>query len=225
MGGFDASIRSSSTDLKTSGKGKLSKRDGDQEGFPVFPLEWRSPEGEIASGYREWGYFPEALINLLAFLGWNPGTEQEIFSLEELTTSFSLERVNKSGARFDPEKAKWFNQQYLQQRSDSELAKQFIEQELRKRGVEASLDHVVKIIGQVKERAVFISDFWEQSAFYFTAPDQYDENAIKKCWKEETPGILKSCLELLKNTEPFSSGIIESELKHYIETMRWDSGK
>jgi glutamyl-tRNA synthetase len=210
--------------LKPSGKGKLSKRDGDNDGFPVFPLEWKSTEGIISSGYRESGYYPEALINLLAMLGWNPGTEQEIFSLEELSNLFTLERVNKSGARFDPEKAKWFNQQYLQQKPDSELAEQF-SRILRQKGIEVKPDFIIKIISQVKERAVFIDDFWEESSFYFMAPFEYDNNAIKKFWKEETPAILAECLNILREVEPFIAPGIEEKLKEYIESNALGFGK
>lgn len=210
--------------LKPSGKGKLSKRDGDKDGFPVFPLEWKSPEGEISSGYRESGYFPDALVNLLALLGWNPGTEQEIFSLEELTKSFSLERVNKSGARFDPEKAKWFNQHYLQQKSDTELAILF-DKILQQKGIKTEMPFIVKLVSQIKERAVFVSDFWEQSSFYFIAPQSYDENAIKKFWKQETPEIITKCLEILRNIELFSANSAEENLKKYIETNELGFGK
>jgi glutamyl-tRNA synthetase len=210
--------------LKPSGKGKLSKRDGDKDGFPVFPLEWKSPEGEISSGYRESGYFPEALVNLLAFLGWNPGTEQEIFSLDELVKSFSLERVNKSGARFDPEKAKWFNQQYLQKTPDSLLAEKF-QQIILKKGIKAELPFVIKLIGQIKERAVFINDFWEQSSFYFVAPDSYDENAVKKFWKEDTPAIISDCLRILRDVNPFTAAKAEESLKNYIDANGLGFGK
>ena len=152
--------------LKPTGKGKLSKRDGDKAGFPVFPLEWKSPEGEVASGYRESGYVSEAVVNLLALLGWNPGTEQEIFSTEELVSAFSIERVNKSGARFDPEKAKWFNHQYLINTSNEKLAESF-KKELDAKGVIADSELIVKVVGLVKERINFVSDLWEQSSFFF----------------------------------------------------------
>ncbi|MCA1745262.1 MAG: glutamate--tRNA ligase [Bacteroidales bacterium] len=176
--------------LKPSGKGKLSKRDGDKEGFPVFPLAYTSPAGEVASGYRESGYFPEAVINLLAFLGWNPGTEQELFSLEELTEAFSLERVNKAGARFDPEKAKWFNHQYLIQKSDADLAADFMPF-LKHKGATADARQVEVIVGLVKERVNFVNELWDQTFFFFEAPAGYDEKVAKKRWKGEVPAFMK----------------------------------
>ena len=175
--------------LKPSGKGKLSKRDGDKEGFPVFPLEYTSPAGEVSSGYRESGYFPEAVNNLLALLGWNPGTEQEIFSMAELAESFSLDRVNKAGARFDPDKARWFNQQYLQQKSDSELAALFIPF-LKQKGVEADRAYVERVVALVKERVHFVAELWEHSFFFFTAPQEYDAKVVQKRWKGEVPGLI-----------------------------------
>lgn len=210
--------------LKPSGKGKLSKRDGDKEGFPVFPLEWNSPVGEVASGYRESGYFPEAVNNLLALLGWNPGTEQEFFSLEELVKSFSIERVNKSGARFDPEKAKWFNQHYLKEKSDAELAELFIPI-LTEKGFSAEKSLIEKVVGMVKERAVFVGDFWEQSSYFFAAPEEYDAKTKKKFWKEQTPEIVQSCLDILKAIEPFSSSVAEEYIKGYIEGSELGFGK
>ncbi|MBN2486498.1 MAG: glutamate--tRNA ligase [Bacteroidales bacterium] len=210
--------------LKPSGKGKLSKRDGDKDGFPVFPLEWKSPDGEISSGYREWGYFAGALVNFLALLGWNPGTEQEIFTINELVESFSIERVNKSGARFDPEKAKWFNQQYLKKTSDGELTKLY-QTVLKSKSVHAGDEFVEKVVSQIKERAVFVSDFWEQSSFFFIAPDRYDENTVRKFWKEETPQLIGQCLDILKNVEPFSAVAAEGAIKEYIEKNQLGFGK
>jgi glutamyl-tRNA synthetase len=210
--------------LKPSGKGKLSKRDGDKDGFPVFPLEWNSPEGEIASGYRESGYFPEAVLNLLALLGWNPGTEQEIFSLDELCSIFSLERVNKSGARFDPDKAKWFNQQYLHKKSDEELAAAF-KKTLTLKGISVNPEKLVKIVGMVKERAVFVNDLWEQSSYFFDAPTEYDEKAVAKFWKEDTAAIVRDCLEILVQTEPFTSVPAEEAIKKYVESHQLGFGK
>ncbi|MCD4731614.1 MAG: glutamate--tRNA ligase, partial [Bacteroidales bacterium] len=172
--------------LKPDGKGKLSKRDGDRLGFPVFPLEWKNPQtGEISSGYRESGYFPEAFINILAFLGWNPGTEQEIFSMAELIQTFSLERVGKAGSRFDPEKARWYNHQYLINRSNDELA-QLYQPILKEKGFSANDDFVAKLVELIKERANFVKDFWEQSFYFFEAPVEYDAKMIKKGWKVNT---------------------------------------
>lgn len=210
--------------LKPSGAGKLSKRDGDKLGFPVFPLEWKSPAGEISSGYREMGYFPEAVINMLVLLGWNPGTEQEIFSMDELIQTFSLERISKAGARFDLEKAKWFNQQYLQQKNNNELARMF-NKELELKGIQRNLKLIERIVGLVKERSVFVSDFWEQSSYFFEAPSGYDEKTKKKCWKEDTPDIVSDCLEILKPIEEFTSGNTEEKIKAYIEQNELGFGK
>ena len=185
--------------LKPNGKGKLSKRDGDKEGFPVFPLEYTSASGEVSAGYRESGYFPEAVNNLLALLGWNPGTDQELFTLEELTKVFSLDRVNKSGARFDPDKARWFNQQYLQQKSDVDLAGIFMPL-LRERGIKAERPYVEKVVALVKERVQFVPELWEQSFFFFQAPVDYDPKVLQKRWKGDIPvfmqdlaGLFASC--------------------------------
>ncbi|HLW08356.1 MAG TPA: glutamate--tRNA ligase [Marinilabiliaceae bacterium] len=183
--------------LKPNGQGKLSKRDGDKEGFPVFPLEYTSPEGEVAAGYRESGYFPQAVNNLLALLGWNPGTEQEIFSLEELIELFTLERVNKSGARFDPEKAKWFNHQYLIKKDDEELAKLF-QPILGERGYTPSLEKLTVIVGLVKERVNFVEELWDQTSFFFEAPTEYDEKVVKKRWKEPIPAFIKNIADLFE---------------------------
>lgn len=210
--------------LKPSGKGKLSKRDGDKEGFPVFPLEWKSPEGEISSGYRESGYFAHAVINILALLGWNPGTEQELFTLEELIEQFSLSRVNKAGARFDPEKAKWFNQQILQKKSNEELTKLF-EVDLAERGVREDTQKVSRIVEMVKERSSFVTDFWSQSKYFFKTPTDYDAKTKKKFWKEQTPEIVSNCLAIIKVIEPFSSAEAEQKIKEYIESNELGFGK
>src|SRR5690606_11719489 len=165
--------------LKPQGKGKLSKRDGDKLGFPVFPLEWKDPEtNEISMGYREKGYFPNALINFLAFLGWNPGTEQELFTLEELADAFDLERVHKSGARFDPDKIKWFNHQYMQMQYDDDLAESF--KNSRPELNDIDVNYIALVVGMIKERATFISDFWNLSSYFFEAPKTYDEKSFAK---------------------------------------------
>lgn len=210
--------------LKPSGAGKLSKRDGDKLGFPVFPLEWKSPAGEISSGYREMGYFPEAVINMLVLLGWNPGTEQEIFSMDELVQTFSLERISKAGARFDLEKAKWFNQQYLQQKNNDELAQMF-NKELELKGIQRDIKLIESIVRLVKERAVFVSDFWEQSSYFFEAPSEYDEKTKKKFWKEDTPKVVNDCVEILKSIEQFTSGNTEEKIKAYVEQNELGFGK
>jgi len=169
--------------LKPEGSGKLSKRDGDRLGFPVFPLQWKDPfSQEISSGYRESGYFPETVVNMLALLGWNPGTEKELFSMEELIEAFSLERVGKSGSRFDPGKIKWFNHHYLISKPIAELSALFNEI-LVKKGIEADEEFIDKVVEQVKDRSDFIQDFWEQSYFFFEQPQKYDTELAKKKWK------------------------------------------
>jgi glutamyl-tRNA synthetase len=211
--------------LKPSGQGKLSKRDGDKLGFPVFPLQWTDPEtGEISSGYRESGYFPEAVDNLLAFLGWNPGTEQEIFSLEEMVEAFSLERVGKSGARFDPEKARWYNQQYLKNQSDEELAIQVLPV-LEKKGIMADLHYVSRIVSLVRERMIFPQDLWEQASYFFQAPDAYDAQQQKKVWKTDTPALMAAAREILLNAAEFHSAFLESLVKQYVEEKETGFGR
>lgn len=167
--------------LKPVGNGKLSKRDGDKMGFPVFPLNWKNSEGETYHGYREDGYFPEAFVNLLAMLGWNPGTEQEIFDMQGLVEAFSIEHVSKSGAKFNPEKAKWFNKEYLRRKSDEELAVLF-EPILAAKGVKAEHDYVVRVCGLIKERATFVADFWNVASYLFIAPETYTEKDVAKFW-------------------------------------------
>ncbi len=202
--------------LKPSGKGKLSKRDGEKEGFPVLPLEWRAPEGKISMGFRESGYLPGAFINILAFLGWNPGTEREIFTIEDLVNEFSLENVGKAGARFDPEKAKWYNQQYLKDMPDEYLADS-LDEILRENNISAEKDHIIKVVGLVKERACLIRDLWEQSYFFFQAPEEYDQKAVKKFWKDDTGKIISDVSAILENISPFTSPVIEKHVKEYVE--------
>lgn len=210
--------------LKPSGNGKLSKRDGDKMGFPVFPLEWKAPQGEISRGYREDGYLPDAFVNLLALLGWNSGTDQEIFSLDELIEKFSLERVNKSGARFDPEKAKWFNHQYLIKKDDKDLAQEFAKI-VEANGVSADIDKVEKIVGLVKERVSFTHELWEQASFFFVAPSEYDEAPVKKFWKEDTPSIMRELVEVIQRVEPFETANIEPAIKNFINEKGYGMGK
>ncbi len=210
--------------LKPTGSGKLSKRDGDKMGFPVFPLFWKSPEGETSHGYREDGYFPEAFVNLLALLGWNPGTEQEIFSMDELIQLFSLERVNKSGARFDPVKAKWFNHQYLMQKSNAELAKLYM-QVLNEKGVKAEPVKVGQIVGLMKERVNFIHEIWEKSSFFFERPTAYDATSVKKFWKEDTAVIMNEVIAVLNDTNPFEAQEIEEKIVAYIAGKGYGMGK
>jgi glutamyl-tRNA synthetase len=207
--------------LKPDGKGKLSKRDGDKMGFPVFPLYW--PYGETAKGYREEGYYPEAFVNMLALLGWNPGTEQEIFSMEELAEAFSLDRVGKSGSRFDPEKAKWFNHQYLQNKSDKQLALEFREF-LRGHGYHVDIVHLETLISIVKERVGFVKDIWDQADFFFKAPGTYDQAVVKKCWKEDTPSILRELKVLLGTIDDFTPSSTEEIVKAWIVEKGYNIG-
>lgn len=209
--------------LKPVGNGKLSKRDGIKLGFPVFPMDW-TENGETLKGFSGEGYFPEALINFLALLGWNPGNDEEIFSMEQLIQLFDLEKVHKAGARFDPEKIKWFNHQYLQMKPNDELATLF-QKDLTERGVTAPIATVEKVVGLIKERASFVSDFWELSKFFFEAPTQYDEKAIKKQWKEQTPTIVKEVAEVLQNTANFTSIDLEEAVKQYMETKGLSFGQ
>ena len=173
--------------LKPVGNGKLSKRDGDKMGFPVFPLRWTSPTtGETSRGYREDGYFPDAFVNLLAMLGWNPGTEQELFTLPELVQSFSLDKVSKSGAKFNPDKAKWFNREYLRKRSDKELAALFLPI-LAEKGIQADPAFVEGVVALTKERATFVQDFWTVASCLFVAPSQFEEYGVKAGAASEKP--------------------------------------
>ena len=201
--------------MKPVGKGKQSKRDGEKLGFPVFPLAWKD-----SSGYREEGYFPETVLNFLALLGWNPGTEQELFTKEELVNAFDLQRVNKSGARFDPEKNKWYNHQYLQKKPIPELIPAY-KKLLQAEGVNTSLysdDFLARIIEMVRERASFVKDLWELSHYFFAAPARYDEKASRKQWKPETPGRMQQVKQILGSIKEFKSAAIESEIKGYIHS-------
>ncbi len=210
--------------LKPDGKGKLSKRDGDRLGFPVFPLQWTDPKtGETSSGYRESGYFPDAFVNMLALLGWNPGDEREVFSLEEMAEAFSIDRVGKSGSRFDPEKAKWFNHQYMQKKSNKELAAQFLPL-IEKEGVMADMDYVEKVVGLVKERAHFVHELWEQSGFFFKAPASFDPKAVKKRWKQASYDQMMELKELLSGVGDFSSENTETVVKKWIEEKEYGMG-
>jgi glutamyl-tRNA synthetase len=209
--------------MKPVGKGKLSKRDGDKMGFPVFPIQWKSKEGEVFSGYREDGYFPEALINMLALLGWNPGTEQEIFSLNELIKTFDLSRVNKAGAKFDPEKTKWFQHHYLQIK-DNETLTSLFSKLLENKGI-VSNKNLSIIVASVKERATFVSDIWEQGSFFFEAPTAYDAKASKKVFKEETSEIMTEVLNLLDECEEFTSDEISNKIRGWLAVQEIGFGK
>jgi len=210
--------------LKPIGNGKLSKRDGDKMGFPVFPLEWKTEEG-VSSGYRENGFFPEAVVNFLALLGWNDGTEKELFSLEELSEAFDLKRVHKSGAKFDPEKNKWFNHQYLIKQDDTVLAEKYAQIiELKNLNRYFSLAEMTKIVSLIKERAYFISDFWEMSDFFFIAPTAYEEKATKN-WKEETPALMQELVSVLAEITDFTSMNIETIVKDWMTKNEIGMGK
>jgi len=210
--------------LKPDGKGKLSKRDGDRLGFPVFPLMWQDPKtGDISSGYREAGYFPQAVVNFLALLGWNPGKEQEIFSMEELVDLFSLDRVSKSGAKFDYEKGKWFNHQYLQLIPIEEISDLFQHILVEKDIIEDS-DKVQRIVTLVRERAHFINELWEQASYFFVAPEKYCETAMKKYWKTDTANQMLQLAELLNTLTDFSADASEKAVKNWIEKKGYGMG-
>ena len=211
--------------MKPVGNGKLSKRDGDKMGFPVFPLNWTDPiSGETSSGYREKGFFPEAVINFLALLGWNDGTEKELFSLEELENAFDLSRVHKAGAKFDPEKNKWFNHQYLIKKNDLELAKVFAPI-VAEKGIDSyGMTNLEKIVSLIKERANFVSEFWELSDYFFVAPTSYDEKASKN-WKEETPTLMKELISVLSKITDFTSVNIETIVKDWMTKNEIGMGK
>lgn len=197
--------------LKPEGNGKLSKRDGDRLGFPVFPLDWHDPKsGELSSGYRERGYFPEAVVNILALLGWNPGTEQEILSMDDLIKMFKIEHISKSGAKFNVEKAKWFNHEYMQMHSDEDVAAMF-QPILDEHGIKADHDYVVKVCGMMKERINFISEMWDTTSYFFVAPTEYDPAAIKKRWKAGMTTHMAKVIEIL-NTVPFEYDAIHKAL-------------
>ncbi len=211
--------------LKPVGKGKLSKRDGDKLGFPVFPLAYTNEtNGEVSRGYKEDGYFNDAFVNMLAFLGWNPGTEQELFSLEALAQSFSLERVSKSGAKFNPEKAQWFNQQYMQSTSNKILTDAYLPI-LEEKGVQVDDQYTETVVGLIKERATFVTDFWALSDFFFTAPTEFDAKASKKQWKPETGSLMSELIEVIKTIEDFSSENIEAIVKEWITSKEIGFGK
>lgn len=211
--------------LKPDGKGKLSKRDGDRLGFPVFPTNWVNPETkEVSSGYRESGYFPEGFLNMLALLGWNPGTPQEIFSLEELIEAFSLERVGKSGAKFDFDKTKWFNQQYLRATTDKQLAEMLRDEVLLDKGIEADMNFVARVCGLMKERATYVKDIYAEGAYFFAAPEEYDAKTIKKKWKENTPEILTELRAVLTGLTSFDADSIGNAFKGFLESKELGFG-
>jgi len=226
--------------LKPDGKGKLSKRDGDRLGFPVFPCDWVDPKtGDKSSGYREAGYFPESVVNFLALLGWHPGTEQEILTMEELINLFELEKCSKSGAKFDYEKGKWFNHQYMQMKSDSDLTEMFLPL-LQEKGIKidsnavlpdfngekacVSKEYITKAIGMIKERAGFINDLWDQSFFFYMRPESYVEKSVQKFWKPETSGLMNELHELLESQSDFQSEVLEPIVINWITEKEYKMG-
>ncbi len=209
--------------LKPTGKGKLSKRDGDKLGFPVFPLEWNPEFGDSATGYKEEGYFADAVINFLAFLGWNPGTEQEIFDLEGLVAAFDLNRVNKAGARFDPDKIKWFNHHYMQEQSNDHLAEAF--QKKHKQLETIDVNYIALVVGLIKERATFVNDFWDLSSYFFVAPESFDEKASKKAFKDDTKAIMTDLLAIVSNINDFEVETLQTEIKGWITKNDISFGK
>lgn len=237
--------------LKPDGKGKLSKRDGDRLGFPVFPLKWVNSEGEVSRGYREDGYFPEAFVNLLAMLGWNPGNDQELFSMEELVAAFSLERVIKSGARFNPDKAKWYNKEYLRKKTAAELASLYIPvleekgmqivdcpkcaltagSEMTQQGADFknrifTRGYVERIVALIQERASFVADFWDIASYLFIAPAEFAEKDVAKFWKEENYSLAFQAADFILNFEgEFTKENLEGPLEEYIRSNGWPMGK
>ena len=213
--------------LKPDGKGKLSKRDGDRLGFPVFPLEWHDPKsGEVSSGYRESGYLPEAVVNFLALLGWNPGDDTEIMSMEELIAKFSLDHCSKSGAKFDFEKGKWFNHKYIQEVADAELAEMF-KPILKENGVNVedySDEYITRVVAMVKDRVNFVRDLWDVTRFFFVAPTEYEEKAVKKRWKEDSPAVMTELVEVLRGLDDFSCAAAEPAVLGWITDKGYHMG-
>ena len=213
--------------LKPDGKGKLSKRDGDRLGFPVFPLEWHDPKsGDISSGYRESGYLPEAVVNFLALLGWNPGDDSEIMSIDELTERFSFDRCSRSGAKFDFEKGKWFNHKYLQDKSNEQLAELFIPV-LRDNGIDTEAfdpAYIAAAVGMVKERISFVRDLWDHAGFFFRRPDSYDPKAVKKRWSDDMPRIMEELIEVLRTLPSWKSAEAEPVVLAWIADKGYHLG-
>lgn len=210
--------------LKPDGNGKLSKRDGDRLGFPVFPLEFHNQkDGSVSSGYRESGYYPEAVINFLALLGWHNTGDQEMYSMDELIEQFSLDRVSKSGAKFDFEKGKWFNHQYLQLRTNEQLAEEFMPI-LREKGIDADKSLVAKICGLMKDRVNFVSELWDQVSFFFVAPSEYEEKSVKKRWKEDSRKHMTELIEVLKGIDDWTSETLDATVLPWIESKGYGLG-
>ena len=210
--------------LKPDGKGKLSKRDGDRLGFPVFPLEWHDPKtGEVSNGFREQGYFPEAVINFLALLGWNPGTEQEMFTLQQLVEAFDISKCSKAGAKFDYQKGIWFNHEYILQKSDEEIAHLFAPI-VANNGVEETLKRVTEVVHMMKDRVNFVKELWPLCSFFFLPPIEYDEKTVKKRWKEDSGKVLGQLCGVLERITDFSVEGQETIVKAWIEKMGYKLG-
>jgi len=210
--------------LKPEGKGKLSKRDGDRLGFPVFPLEWHDPKtGDVSSGYRESGYFPEAVVNFLALLGWNPGTEQELFTLDELVQAFDIHKCSKAGARFDYQKGIWFNHEYMLKKSNEEVANLFAPI-VANNGVDESMERITKVVAMMKDRVNFVKELWPLCSFFFIAPTEYDEKTVKKRWKADSAKVMGELAEVLKGIDDFSVEGQEPVVMKWIEEKGYKLG-
>lgn len=210
--------------LKPQGQGKLSKRDGDKFGFPVFPLFWTAPDGSTAMGYREEGYFPQAFINMLALLGWNPGTEQEIFSMQQLIDTFSIAKVSKSGARFNPDKAKWFNAQYMKEADDAQLAEKLLPM-LAEKGIQTTKERAIKAVSLIKERATFPKDLLDLTLHMFVAPESYDEKSVSKFWKPENVENLKKLANKLAEYDAITAAETEPAIHQWIVDNQLSMGQ
>ena len=210
--------------LKPEGKGKLSKRDGDRLGFPVFPLEWHDPKtGDISSGYRESGYFPEAVVNFLALLGWNPGTEQEMFSLDELVEQFDIHKCSKSGAKFDYQKGIWFNHEYILRKSNEEIADLFAPI-VANNGVDESMERITQVVAMMKDRVSFVKELWPLCSFFFIAPTEYDQKTVKKRWKEDSAKVMGELAEVLNGIDDFSIEGQEPVVMKWVEDKGYKLG-
>ena len=210
--------------LKTDGKGTLSKRDGDRLGFPVFPLEWHDPKtGDVSTGFRESGYFPEAVINFLALLGWNPGTEQELFSLDELVKAFDISKCSKAGARFDFKKGIWFNHEYILRKSDDEIAQLFAPI-VANNGVDESMERITKVVSMMKDRVDFVKELWPLCSFFFIAPTEYDEKTVRKRWKENSAQVMTELAEVIEGIDDFSIENQEKVVMAWVESKGYKLG-
>ena len=210
--------------LKPEGKGKLSKRDGDRLGFPVFPLEWHDPKtGDVSSGYRESGYFPEAVVNFLALLGWNPGTEQELFTLDELVQAFDIHKCSKAGARFDYQKGIWFNHEYMLKKSNEEVANLFAPI-VANNGVDESMERITKVVAMMKDRVNFVKELWPLCSFFFIAPTEYDEKTVKKRWKADSAKVMGELADVLEGIDDFSVEGQEPVVMKWIEEKGYKLG-